>query len=173
MKKQKDITGNSNVQMDAEIEMRKILQDHLEIKEGLQPKTITIEGKIHVKVDAATLDNSLMAEIFARQGKLLDGQKKKLARDVLKLAVLKQKMPSSKVILAFANTEIEEYLTRSSWVAFAVKKFGIELKNLDEFISRELRIKIIMAQNEQAKNRTEMVIVSQVSYFSNLATDKE
>lgn len=156
MKKQKDITGSSHVQMEAENELREILQNQLEINEGLQPRTIIIEGKVHIRVDAATLDNSVVAEIFARQGKLLDGQQKKLARDILKLAVLKQKMPSSRVILAFANIDIENHLTGASWVAFAVEKFGIELKNLDKSISPELRMKIILAQNEQAKNRQKL-----------------
>jgi len=149
MPKITDPTGNSSVQMEAEIAIRELLQS--EFKNKLIPKVLTISEGIHVTVDAATPDDSVLIEIFARQGKLLDGQKKKLAKDILKLAILRENTPKPRVILAFANPSIKKHLSEESWISVAVSHFGIELRDVFNDLDDDLKRRITSAQKVQGK----------------------
>lgn len=56
-----------------------------------------------VPVDAASSDNRVLAEIFARQGTLKGGQQKKVAIDTLKLITVRAEHPDTRLVLCFAD----------------------------------------------------------------------
>ena len=122
-----------------------------EFGDDLLPKAIDLGEGIQVTVDAATPDNSTIIEIFARQGKLKAGQKQKLAKDILKLAMLKQSSPKPRVLLAFANPSIADHLTRNAWISKARELFGIETRNLFDILDKSLKKEILSAQEAQGK----------------------
>ena len=66
----------------------------------LEPTPLKLEGGPTVKVDAAAPNNTVIAEIFARQGQLKGGQQKKVAIDALKLIILRRVHQDARLILA-------------------------------------------------------------------------
>jgi hypothetical protein len=146
----KDPKGNSTVQMEAEVAIRELLKKH---HGPLRPAQWPIDDEITVNIDAVSDDNSIFIEIFARQGNLLDGQKKKLAKDILKLALIgvHDGIKNRRLIIAHANPAISKHLTERSWVSSAARKFGIEEQNLFEELPAGLRERILEAQAVQAR----------------------
>lgn len=112
-----------------------------------KPKRIALSGGVFVEVDAATSDMSVVVEAYARQGRLKGAQPKKIAQDVLKLALLKREpgREGTRTIIAFASHEARDSI--SGWLARAAAEFGVELCVVD--ISEESRIRILNAQRRQ------------------------
>jgi hypothetical protein len=137
--------SDSAVQREAEHVIRKRLAAMLGVE--LAPKTIHLKAGAPVQVDAATVDDSVLAEIFARQGELKGGQQKKVAIDTLKLITIREEFPGTRLIIAFADTVAAAYATGGGWVAQALKTWGVEVKVVD--IPDELRARISAAQVTQ------------------------
>jgi len=78
--------SDSAVQRAAEAVIRRKLAAF--VGKDLAPATVTFDTGACVQVDAVASDESVLAEIFARQGKLKSGQQKKVAIDTLKLITL-------------------------------------------------------------------------------------
>jgi hypothetical protein len=76
-------------------------------------------------VDAATADRSTVVEAYARQGKLKGAQLKKIAQDILKLALLKRQPghERTETIIAFASQEAHDSI--SGWLQEAAAEFGV------------------------------------------------
>lgn len=146
----KDSSGNSSVQNEAEAHFRALLSQELG---ELKPCRIRLQDGSSVKLDGCDGEQGILVEIFARQGSLLDGQKKKAARDILKLAMLKRLKPDRRVIFCYANEKLDKYLKGDSWLAHAAKTFQVELKDVSDRLSGELKDQLIKAQSEQAKHR--------------------
>lgn len=142
--------GNSSVQSEAEHEIRNLLQKTFE--NPLMPMVLSVGDGIRVAVDAGYADHSVMIEIFARQGKLLDGQKRKIAKDILKLALLRNKYPNARLILAFANPLINDYLSRGTWISLTVRQFNLEPKDVFADLSTASKARISEAQYRQGHN---------------------
>src|SRR6266540_3442703 len=101
----KDPRGNSSVQQRAEAAMRTLLQAEHGALAAVKWK---IDSDFEVEIDAANGARSILIEIFAHQGALRDGQKKKIAKDILKLALIGLGEPPNarRLILAHANPPI-------------------------------------------------------------------
>jgi hypothetical protein len=78
-----------------------------------------------IEVDAATADRSTVVEAYARQGKLKGAQLKKIAQDILKLALLKRQPghERTETIIAFASQEAHDSI--SGWLQEAAAEFGV------------------------------------------------
>lgn len=82
----------------------------------------------HVEIDAASSDLSVLVEIFAHRGKVLSGQGRKLAQDVLKLTWIRERAGAERIVLAIADPAVELYLTRpKAWLTQAISDLGVEV----------------------------------------------
>lgn len=139
--------SSSAVQTNAEGEIVASLAKERRIGLKQQPGKIALHGGVYIEVDAATEDGGIVVEAYARQGRLKGAQLKKVAQDILKLALLKRepKREQTQAIIAFASQEA--YDSISGWVRQAATSFGVELVVVP--ISEELREKIVKAQGRQ------------------------
>lgn len=81
-----------------------------------------------VQPDAVDPAKKIIVEVYARVGLVKGAQLHKIKGDVLKLALIGQQAGSKwRRILCFASEEAAAYATGQSWVAAAVKHFGIEV----------------------------------------------
>jgi hypothetical protein len=139
--------SSSAVQTWAEREIVCALADKLGVELVLQPGKILLSGGVYVEVDGATSDQRVVVEAYARQGKLKGAQPKKIAQDILKLALLKRESGrgSTRAVIAFACQEARDSI--SGWIRQAAVAFGIELIVVE--ISEQLRAEIGVAQLRQ------------------------
>lgn len=109
--------------------------------------TLPLSGGAKIQLDARSEDGSFAVEAYARQGTLKGGQLKKIAQDVLKLALLRSEPNHAEVrpIIAFASEEARSSIT--GWVKHAADVFGVELHVVD--IDPELREEILATQDLQ------------------------
>ncbi len=109
--------------------------------------SIPVGSGAHVEVDGATRDRSVVVEAYARQGTLKGAQLKKIAQDVLKLAVIKDELgrDGTRAVIAFADESARQSI--GGWVREAADRFGVELLTVE--VSAELRDKILAAQRRQ------------------------
>lgn len=109
--------------------------------------SISLAGGVRIEVDAATRDASVVVEAYARQGRLKSAQLKKIAQDILKLALLKREpgRQSTAAIIVFASQEARDSV--SGWVGQAADSFDVTLKVVD--IPENLREQIRLAQSRQ------------------------
>jgi hypothetical protein len=88
---------------------------------------LRLDGGSRVDVDGVSEDESVLVEIFAHQGRHRGGQYGKVARDALKLITLARTRPGSTLVLAFADEDAARCVTGKSWLAEALKTWGIEV----------------------------------------------
>ena len=126
------------------------------IKLICKPGKITLAGGVNIEVDAATADESVVVEAYARQGKLKGAQPKKIAQDILKLALLKREAgrERTEAIVAFASQQARDSI--SGWLRQAAETFDVQLEVVD--IPQDLRDQIL-----QAPSRQVMVNLDQVA----------
>jgi hypothetical protein len=101
-----------------------------------------LAGGAVVAVDGVSDDETVFAEVFARQGQLKAGQKHKIAQDALKLITIAQERPvRPRIVLAFAEPGIKAYLEGRSWLAAAIASWNIEVMvaDLDENVLHGIR----------------------------------
>lgn len=143
-----DLTANSNSSVQTEAE--RVIVARLAEAEGLtllsKPGKIAV-GSASVNVDAATADETVLVEAYARQGRLKGSQPKKIAQDILKLALIKMQpgRESTRAIVAFASQEACDSVT--GWLKQAANSFDVEFRVVD--IGADLRARIEAAQRLQ------------------------
>jgi hypothetical protein len=139
--------SNSNVQSRAADEIIAALNRKLEIAFSPRPLRIQLSSGAHIEVDAATDDEKIVAEAYARQGKLKGAQPKKIAQDILKLALLKLEAgrEDTRTIIALASADARDSIT--GWFLDASHAFGVELQVVD--LPDDLRNEIRAAQARQ------------------------
>lgn len=113
----------------------------------LMPKSLRLDGGARVDVDGVAQDESVFVEIFAHQGRLKGAQFHKVARDALKLITLGRGRPKSRLILAFGDAAAAASVSAGSWLAEALRTWGIEVLvvNLDT----DVRAGLLSAQARQ------------------------
>jgi hypothetical protein len=141
--------SDSKVQSDAEaaIVSAAAAQLGIDLVRGRSATTISVGHGSRVEVDAASSDGSVLVEAYARQGRLKGAQLKKIAQDILKLALVGARSTAavSKRVLVFASSEAERSV--SGWVREAAEHFGVEFMVVE--IPDELRASILRAQGKQ------------------------
>jgi hypothetical protein len=138
--------GDSTVQREAEAAIRAALESDYG---DLKSIAWEFSDGTKVEIDAVSENRKILVEIFARQGSLLDGQRRKLAKDILKLALVCIDVPDAKdlqLIIAHANPAITKYLTKESWLALATKRFGIKEIDMSNRLTEDLKMRIKQAQ---------------------------
>ena len=138
--------SDSAVQREAEI----AIIDALAAKLGVVlvgGGTLSLSGGVRIQLDARSEDGKFAVEAYARQGRLKGGQLKKIAQDVLKLALLRREPDHADVrpIIVFASDEARSSIT--GWVKRAADVFGVELHVVD--IDPDLRATIVATQDQQ------------------------
>jgi hypothetical protein len=107
----------------------------------LQRRSLTLENGARVDVDGVAVDGSVFVEIYAHQGSLNGGNKRKVATDALKLIAIGHEHPGSNLVLAFADPEVVSWATGRSWLAAALRtsKIRVLAVELDEDVRAGLR----------------------------------
>lgn len=131
--------SDSTVQSNAEALIREKLARQL--GKRLASKMLRLGGEAAVQVDAVALDESVLAEIFAHQGPLKGGQRRKIASDALKLITLGRDRPDAQLILAFADEQVAAYACGDGWLAQALAAWDVAVivVDLNEADREELR----------------------------------
>src|SRR5947209_4817982 len=78
--------SDAAIQRSAEAVILAKVAEHFGV--DLSPKRLVFPSGAQVEVDGASSDNSILVEVFARQGALKGGQQKKVCQDALKLITL-------------------------------------------------------------------------------------
>ncbi|MGW0504090.1 hypothetical protein [Micromonospora sp. NPDC003241] len=145
--------SNSATQNRAEAEIVAALAESLGVVLS-RPGRIALASGASIELDAATADMSVVVEAYARQGKLKGAQPKKIAQDVLKLALLKREAgrENTRAIIAFASPAARDSI--SGWLAQAAAAFDVELVAVK--ISTVLREEILEAQRRQVMVNTDL-----------------
>ena len=104
-------------------------------------------GAAYVMVDGATADRTVVVEAYARQGLLKGAQPKKVAQDILKLALIKRETnyASAHAIIAFGSTEAHDSI--AGWLRRAAESFGVELRVVT--LDPTWQTAILLAQAQQ------------------------
>lgn len=138
--------SDSTEQRIAEREIVRVLSADLEVVLGPGGRIVVGESA-HVEIDARTADDSLLVEVYARQGTLHGGQLKKIGQDILKFALLRQqeRFAESRMVIAFASTEAAASIR--GWVAAAAAEFKVELRVAE--IADDLRRLLVETQDRQ------------------------
>jgi hypothetical protein len=98
-----------------------------QIGTALTPARVELRGGSRVEVDGTDDSRTVFVEVYARQGALKGGQVKKVAQDILKLAMLGRNRPGARLVLVLASPEAARTVTGQGWLAEAVTEFGIEV----------------------------------------------
>ena len=95
----------------------------------------------------AQIDESVVVEAYAHQGKLKGAQSKKIAQEILKLALLKREVgrENTQTIVALASQEARDSIT--GWLLQAAVAFDVQLRVVD--VPQKLRDAILQAQVRQ------------------------
>lgn len=148
--------SDSAVQRDAEHAIVQRLSKELGVVlEG--GETIALSGGAQIRVDAQSDDAKIVVEAYARQGRLKGGQLKKIAQDVLKLALLRREPGFADVrpIIVFASEDARASVT--GWVEHAADVFGVEMHVVE--IDSRLRETILSTQEAQKMVNVELPTV--------------
>lgn len=108
---------------------------------------LKLSGGVSIQLDARSADGQIAVEAYARQGRLKGAQLKKIAQDVLKLALLRTEpgLEEVRTIIVFASEEALRSVT--GWVKRAAEVFGVELIVVE--IDSKLREMILATQERQ------------------------
>jgi hypothetical protein len=138
--------SDSSPQRAAEVVIRDALAARLGVP--LEERVLRLRNGTTVKVDAVTEGESVLAEIYARQGKLRGGQQKKVAQDALKLLSLRTTRPAARLLLVFASDEAAEYaLNPKGWFAESLRMWKVEVLVIK--VDQRTRDALISAQKRQ------------------------
>lgn len=140
--------SDSLVQREAESLMRNKVAEV--IGQDLQSATVRLDTGAPVQVDGAAADESVLVEIFARQGKLKAGQQKEVALDAFKLITLARGRPDAELILAFADEDAAAYARGKGWLAEALASWSVKIVvvELDERERAKIRAAQVLQEIE-------------------------
>ncbi|UTI65803.1 hypothetical protein NBH00_06195 [Paraconexibacter antarcticus] len=100
----------------------------------LEPRTMALPGGATADVDGVDAAQTVFAELFARRGRLKGPQLDKVARDALKLTTLARAYAHPappRLVIAFADEAAAASVTGGSWLAEALRTWGIEVLVVD------------------------------------------
>lgn len=123
-----------------------------ELNLELKPARLSLPGGAYCDVDGVSPDEMVLVEAFARQGKLLGGQRGKIARDALKLITLARHRPGAQTIIAVADEAVVKELSAASWLAEAFKTFGVNVMLVE--LDPDSRDEVAAAQVRQVMTNT-------------------
>lgn len=113
----------------------------------LAPATLVLNDGARVDVDGVDVERTTFVETFARQGRLKGGQYKKVAWDALKLITIARSRPDAVLALGFASQDAADCVTGKSWLAEALRTWGVKVIVVD--LGQAVRDSILLAQARQ------------------------
>ncbi len=139
--------SDSSEQRNAEVVVLAALSAQIGVR--LTPTTLRLPGGSRVDVDGVADDRSVLVEVFAHQGRLKGGQVHKVARDALKLITVARDLPGppARLIIAFADANAASMVSGKSWLAEALKTWGVEIFIAE--LPEELKASLTAAQLRQ------------------------
>lgn len=147
---------DSKAQRDAEVDILAKLSD--ELGTLLAPRKWQLTEGVPVEVDGVDADTTVFVEVYARVGRLKGAQLHKVAKDVLKLSLIRsheqRQDREPRLMIVFASDEA--YNSVRGWVRYAATDNGIELRVVEP--SAQIRDQVLTAQTEQV-----MVGIAQVT----------
>jgi hypothetical protein len=117
--------SDSSVQLAAEAKILKVLQ--ATFGPGLKEDTVLLDDTAPVQVDAVSPKKTVFIEIFAHQGLLKSGQKRKVALDALKLITIGREHPGAELVIALADDAAAASLKSDSWLAVALRAWNVKV----------------------------------------------
>jgi hypothetical protein len=142
--------GHSEEQREAEGVMLELLSARLGV--NLEPRLIRLPSGVRLEVDGACDDPPILCEAWAHQGAAKSAQRDKVAKDILKLPILKEAAreagaPTPRLILLFGDAAAARACGGRSWKAEAVRRFSIEVEVVE--LPDETRLAVMQAQVRQ------------------------
>ncbi|MHB0958791.1 MAG: hypothetical protein ACYC0X_15400 [Pirellulaceae bacterium] len=120
------------------------------LKVPLAPDDVRLEDGTLFRVDGVNRTERVLCEIFAHVGKMLDGQEKKLAKDMLKLLAVENSLRGDwRKIICIVDGPAREFLAGKSWCACVVRQFRFEV--LMTALDEGLRLQLKTVQRQQAE----------------------
>ena len=117
--------SDSSEQQQAEAFILESLADALDLSFDEETK---LPLEIGMQPDAIDLNKKVVVEVYAHVGELRGAQLHKVKGDILKLIFIEKKLGEDwRKILCFADEAAAKYVRGRSWVADAVRIFGIEV----------------------------------------------
>jgi hypothetical protein len=149
---------NENGKSDVQCKIEQIIREKIQKKNGYEEKNRNLHiREIKFEPDFYFWDSknnkNIIGEIYAHVGALKDGQKKKIAKDCLKLIAFERHYDEQETLekqFICVDNSVEIYLNGKSWLAKIFKSFDIEVINYKE-LKEEHKQEIQKAQNTQAK----------------------
>jgi hypothetical protein len=111
-------------------------------------KAVLAVGDCKVELDGYNAAHGIACEAYAHVGELKAGQSRKLATDILKLALVGSHLGQAcRKILVIAGAEAEAWLKSKCWQAGAAKHFSIEVMRIE--LSADMHREVVAAQVRQ------------------------
>ena len=120
------------------------------LKVHLTPSDIRLADGTLFRVDGVNRTECVLCEIFSHVGNMRDGQRKKLAKDMLKLLAVENALGGEwRKIICIVDDPAREFLTGRSWCASVVRQFRFEV--LMTALDDSLRMQLTTVQLLQAE----------------------
>lgn len=121
----------------------------------LPDREIDLGDGVHVMVDGAAADKSVLVEAYARQGTLRGAQLKKVAQDILKLATIRDRpdYAQARAIIVFASEAALDSVR--GWLRRAAEQQRVELLRIE--LDDDTRAAIERAQSRQVMVNLDLV----------------
>lgn len=114
----------------------------------LAPMSIELGDGVHVEIDGAAGDRSVLVEIYAHIGKLVGAQPKKLATDAFKLTWVGGQVGAERLIIAVIDADVEAHLMRpKAWLTAALRDNRVEVVRVS--IDEDAHARVRAAQRAQ------------------------
>jgi hypothetical protein len=110
----------------------------------LRPKTVELATGIAINVDAVTDADDCFVEVLAHHGKLVGGQKRKVAMDILKLVAVHERYPDAQLLVALTGHQAARSV--AGWVRFVAESNGIQIEAVELGQEWELRLEAARAK---------------------------
>lgn len=140
--------SDSSVQRNVEPACLQLVCETLGV--SLSPDNVQLDDGTRFQVDGIDRHHRIVCEIFAHVGKMRDGQRKKLARDILKLLAVENAMGGKwRKIICVTDEPARHFLTGRSWCASVIRQFQCEVVMAS--IGDDIWLQIEGAQKLQAE----------------------
>jgi hypothetical protein len=121
-----------------------------ELNARLVPAEIRLDDGTEFHIDGVDRDKRVLCEVFAHVGTMKDGQKKKLAKDLLKLLAVEHSLGGSwRKVICVVDEPARDFLCGRSWCAGVVREFHFEVVMAS--LAPDVRSGILQAQVHNAE----------------------
>jgi hypothetical protein len=116
----------------------------------LAPETVRLSDGTTFHLDGVDRGAHVFCEVFSHIGDLKDGQKKKLAKDLLKLLAVEHSVGGAwRKVICVVDAPAQKFLTGASWCAAVAREFRFEV--VTAVLSHVQREELLQAQACEAQ----------------------